>query len=179
MTTIVGITHKGKVYLAGDSAISFGGGRIDTSCDPKVWTAGECVFGGAGDVRGIQLARYVLKVPKLPRAQGDAVTMRWLVIDLAAALRAAWSTDMPYLPKTDSTDLLIGARGMLAHVDWDLAVTVPLDGLASLGAGGMPAIASLRSTGHIRRPKERLTRALDRAVAETDATRPPYRYVSA
>jgi hypothetical protein len=180
LTTIVGIEHGGKVWLGGDSAISIGDDRIEIARDPKVWIRDGIAFGSAGSLRPFQLAKHTLKIPKLPRSQKPEALHVWLVKDLSAALRECWSVDTGKAPPEKfAADLLLGVRGWLCYVDWDFAFMRPRSGVAALGTGGDSALGSLAATAHLKRPKERLVRALDTAAACTNGTRPPFTYVSA
>ena len=175
MTTVAGIATGGRVWLAGDSAISDG----DSICivdEPKVWTREGIAFGAAGSLRELQLLHWALKIPKLaPKPRPDAL-FRWLVCDFANTVRACLAVDGE---SKRETTLLIGVRGWLVQFDSDLAFTRPASGIEAIGTGDHVALGVLHSTAHMRRPKERLARALSLAAEKTQQTRPPFAYVSA
>ena len=175
MTTIAGIAAGGKVWLAGDSAIS-DGDSIDIVSEPKVWVRDGIAFGAAGSLRELQLLRWGLRVPKLaPKPRPDALC-RWLACDFANVVRACLAVDGE---SKRETTLLLGVRGWLVQFDSDLAFTRSASGIAAIGTGDHVALGVLHSTAHMRRPKERLARALSLAAEKTQQTRPPFSYVVA
>lgn len=175
MTTIAGIAAGGKVWLAGDSAISEGD-SIDIVLEPKVWVRDGIAFGAAGSLRELQLLRWSLKIPKLAPKPRPDVLCRWLACDFANAARTCLAVDGD---SKRETTIMLGVRGWLVVIDSDLSFMRPTSGLAAVGTGDHIALGVLHSTAHMRRPKERLARALSLAAEKTQQTRPPFSYVVA
>ena len=63
MTCIVGLVHKDKVFIGGDSAASTGT-SIAIRKGSKVFARGNFIFGCEGSFRMIQLLKFSLILPK-------------------------------------------------------------------------------------------------------------------
>ena len=172
MTTIAGIVHKDRVWLAGDSCISWGD-RVEVVREPKVWVSRGIAIGAAGPLRGLQLLQHRLKIPALPKATDDDDLARWLTVRLPDEIRKCYAGE-----KEVECDLLIGVRGWLVVVDSDHSWIHPADGIGAVGSGADSAVATLRASSRRAAPKTRLARALTAATAQGSGTRPWFRYVS-
>jgi len=181
MTAVVGIEYRGKVWLGGDSGVCDEDYNvIGTTDDPKVWVRGGVAFGGSGDGRYMDLVRFALKIPKLPRGEKPDTIASWMVLEMCPALRECWAEETKYRPPKDPmppVELLIGVRGRLHVLGGDLSVVHPADGMWAIGSGGREALGTLvNASGPA---KGRLARALTAAEKRTAFVAPPFRYVSA
>ncbi|MEV5534962.1 hypothetical protein [Streptomyces prunicolor] len=62
MTVIVGLVHRGRTHLAGDSAGS-GGSQLTIRRDPKVFTNGPYVLGFTTSFRMGRLLHHAFEAP--------------------------------------------------------------------------------------------------------------------
>ena len=188
MTTVAACEYRGQVWIGGDSAATDENqDTVELLEEPKVWLAGGCAWGGAGDSRYLDLVHY-MTLPKLPRAyksetRSVEAIRRWFVHDLANAIREAWKPDLEFRSSKSplpACALLIGVRGRVYQVFEDFSFGRPLRGYSAIGTGDSHALAHLDATAKRRmRPKERLAEALTVASERTTIVRPPFRYVHA
>jgi len=182
MTCIVGIEHKGVVYLGGDSA-GIGGLDIHTRLDEKVFKNDEFVMGFTTSFRMGQLLRYAFTPPDRSTSKDD---MAYLVTDFVDSIRAVYkekgfmgrdSDDDAHGAETGGT-FLFGYRGKLYQVEEDFQIARTSDGFMACGCGESYALGSLLSTSHVSDPLERLRIALETASHFSAGVRGPYNYVS-
>lgn len=173
MTCIVGIAHKGKIWMGGDSA-SVCGERIQREALPKVYRRGEYLIGGAGDARIGDLLHYAFKPPTLPKHNLD----RFMATRFIPALQKCFEK-FSYPPAdTENGDafegnILIGARGHLYNVDGLFAVGRVAEGFDAIGTGADLALGALYASANLR-PQERLEVALSAAANFCQSVRPPF-----
>src|SRR5689334_7443447 len=84
MTAVVGVVHKGRVYIGGDSG-STDGSTLMLRADSKVFTNGPIVCGFTTSFRMGQVLRYGFDVPRFP--EGDDVE-RFMVVDFINKVRS-------------------------------------------------------------------------------------------
>jgi len=184
MTCIVAVAGpKGRVVMGGDSAAT--GYDFDqiSDAEDKVFRIGEFVIGGAGSVRGYQLAKYAFVPPKrLTRTPLDA----YMVTSFIDSLRETWkkgghlfrSKDDEPSEERIGTSLLIGYRGMLWIVDDDLQIVRTRDDYAAIGSGALPALGALWATQAEGATKARVMTALRAAERFNAAVRGPFTVIS-
>ena len=175
MTCIVGVEHSGRVYLGGDSAItSDATGASWLQRDPKVWKAGCCVVGFAGD----SSFGEILKTVQWP-ARAPADCEAWARGELPKQLRAELQRRGLELSDVEGEGL-IGLSGRLYVVEGDLTVVRMLENYAAIGDGGPPALGSLYTSASrkLLSPRFRLRVALEASERYRNSVRRPWRFVN-
>jgi len=167
MTAIVGIESRGRVYLAGDSAITAGDGQRRTG-GPKVRRSGRIVLGVAGGA-----IEWVVAMATTLPDYDDSEPVAWCRSVLAPVLLEACRAVELRKPRLE---LLVGVGGVLVVLDGlrarDVAHTWS-DGHGAIGDGGELALGSLWATRG-QRPRERLTAALEAAAHYCWSVAPPW-----
>lgn len=175
MTAIVGLVHKGHVWMGGDSAYSTDE-EIWIQRDSKVFRRGDVLIGTCGLGRYESVMRYLVEIPRFRKGTDPA---QWANVDLAYEIRKAHIND-GYVHDSGAFEIkecqaLIGVAGELFVMDSDLCAWRTLCGYAAIGSGEGPARSSLHETEKLL-PRTRLKRALERASQETTGVRPPFTY---
>lgn len=180
MTCIVGVEHKGKVYIGGDSA-GVSGYSISIRDDKKVHVIDEFAFGFTSSFRMGQLLAYDFTPPKHPKKKGD---MHYLVSDFVTALRALYKKG-GFLHKHNEQEtggtFLLGYRGKLYTVDSDFQVARTVDGYDSCGCGSdiaLGALHSLTRQSPTLKPEDVLKGALEGAAYHSAGVASPFHIVS-
>ena len=182
MTCIVGIEHKGVVYLGGDSA-GVGDLDIHLRVDEKVFRNQDFVMGFTTSFRMGQLLRYAFAPPLHHPQSAD---MAYLVTDFVDSIRQVYK-DKGFLSVLDSEEMsgaesggtfLFGYKGSLYSMQDDFQIAKTYDGFMACGCGEAYALGSLMSTKHIDSPLERLQMALEAASHFSAGVRGPYNFVS-
>ena len=164
MTCIVALKDEGSIYIGGDRLATAGYGRKYHLAQQKVWKKGpEMIFGGAGDVRGIQLLAYTSAIP--PMKEGQSIE-EYLAMDFSNALKnalhAGGDLHNKHNVEESFSQFLLGFRGRLFAFYQDFAFIEVVEDFTSIGSGGDYAIGSLYSTqGTDMTPEERITKALE------------------
>lgn len=171
MTCIVGLVHKEKVIIGGDSAGS-NGYDVTIRKDPKVFRNGSFVIGCTSSFRMIQILRFGFKPPKI---KGNLY--KYMCTDFVDAVRKAFEVG-GYLQKAREGDdkggcFLVGVSGRLFVIESDFQVGEPMDGFASVGCGERHALGSLFATPDLP-PKKRVRTALKAATKFSTGVEPPY-----
>jgi ATP-dependent protease HslVU (ClpYQ) peptidase subunit len=172
MTCIVGLKHKGKVYLGGDSA---GVAELDVTVrnDKKVFRNGDFIMGFTSSFRMGQVLAYKLTPPDMKQ---DQDMMEYMVCDFIDAVRdclkAAGFTKITENQEEGGT-FLVGFRDRLFMIDCDFQVGESISGIESVGCGGPFALGSLYSTKG-KEPKKRVLEALEAAQHYSGGVRAPF-----
>lgn len=176
MTVIVGLVHKGRVHLGGDSA-GVAGYQLTIRRDPKVFRTGPYVMGFTTSFRMGQLLHHALEAPH-PTGCLD----RFMVTTFVDALRTCLK-DGGWARKESEQEqaglFLVGIHGRLFTVDSDYQVGEPADGYAAVGCGDELALGALHATAALGlRPRERLAAALAAADHHSAGVSGPYTYAT-
>lgn len=173
MTATAGLVHKGRVYMAADSA-GVAGHAITIRKDPKAFVNGSYVIGFSGSFRGGQLMRF-LDLPEPPRGRKlDA----FMVCDFTDALRESF--DNAGFLETSSgvhgsdSHLLVGVRGRLFEIAPDFQAGESRDGYMAIGVGDdlvCGALYAMRNQD--RPPREKLDIAIRAAAHHSGAVCAP------
>lgn len=176
MTCIVGLVHKGTVYIGGDSA-GVAGYDLTVRADQKVWSKDLFVYGFTSSFRMGQLLRYKINVAEKYPSQGVEEYMVDTFINAARKCLkdGGWA-------RTDNGQerggcFLVGFAGRLWQVESDYQVGESVDGFAAVGCGEAYALGSLYSTEGME-PNDRLNLALEAAEAFSAGVRGPFTIVS-
>lgn len=160
MTTIAGVVHRGRVYLAGDSAVTGECGDVYITSTPKVWRVNAALAIGICGASEWEIALAKFRT----RATDDAAIAELERHALACAR------------EEDDSDALIAYGGKLWVLESCGAIWPLADRESATGSGGDVARGVLWATRG-RAPRARLRTALAAAAALTSETRPPWRFV--
>ena len=172
MTCIVGLVHRGTVYIGGDSA-SVQGWTSRITRLPKVFRRGPFLIGYTTSFRMGQLLQFGLE-PRVQAAGED--DMRFMVTEVAERVRLLLKERG--VAKVESNaetggQFLVGYRSRLYSVMSDFQVNEMADGYDAVGSGAEYALGALRAmTGAS--PQARVRRALDVSAHFSMAVCPPF-----
>jgi ATP-dependent protease HslVU (ClpYQ) peptidase subunit len=173
MTCIVGVKHKGKVYLGGDSAGVSEGMDVTVRNDKKVFRNGSFIMGFTSSFRMGQVLAYKMIPPDMKAGQD---LMEYMVCDFVDAARdcmkAAGYTKISDNQEEGGT-FLVGFGARLFMIDCDFQVGESIDGIEAIGCGGPFALGSLYSTKG-KDPKKRVVEALRAAENFSGGVRAPF-----
>lgn len=165
MTCIVGIVHRGTVYIGGDSLAS-----ESDSLDKypmknrKVFHNGLFLIGACGSLRMAQILQYALKPPTKPKLMDDT---KFMVTKFIDEVRAAFLNNgygkMREGGDNEGGNFLVGFNGKLYEVHNDFQVEEWGWDYAAIGSGKSYAYGSLFMTEGAD-PKKRIISALEAAA---------------
>lgn len=176
MTCIVGLKHKGRVYIGGDS---LGTNPASLDCtvrsDPKVFRNGDFIIGFTSSFRMGQLLHQVWVPPEHPNKLGNYAFMIKLVVpSLMEAFKANEFGGDAEDGRTGG-HFLVAYRHQLYQILSNFQVGIPKIGIAAAGSGDAFAMGSLMtSTGN---PKTRLLKALKVAETCNAGVRGPFKII--
>lgn len=175
MTCIVGVVHKGKVWLGGDSAGVDGDSLSSVPrVDKKIFRNGPFIMGFTTSFRMGQLLTYAFDPP---RPHGDEDLMRFMVTDFVDAVRHCLMKG-GFAERKDEVEtggtFLVGYDGRLFNIAGDYQVGENSHGFDACGCGEELALGSLFTTKSQSDPKARLKTALMAAGEFSGGVRPPY-----
>lgn len=145
MTCIVGVTHKGRVYMGGDSA-GVSGLDLTVRKDQKVFPNGEFAIGFTSSFRMGQILQYVFIPPEI--VAGESLSA-FMVSRFIPAVRDTFKREgFTYVESSREHGgcFLVGVRGRLFQIDSDFQVGESIDAFAAIGCGPAYAYCSLHST---------------------------------
>lgn len=176
MTCIVGLLHKGKVYIGGDSA-GVSGLSIEVRSDTKVFKRGPFIMGFTTSFRMGQLLMCKLKVPKQKKKQKDYDFMVTTFVD---AVRKCLK-DGGFATKKNEAEIggtfIVGYKNNLYYVESDYQVAIPSAPYTAVGCGGTlatGAMYALIGKTNIINPRKVIEKALQAAVQFNGGVRPPF-----
>jgi hypothetical protein len=180
MTCIVGIQHRRRVVIAGDSA-GVAGYSVTVRADEKVFARDGFLFGFTSSFRMGQILRYDAELPAVPGRGADLTA--FMVREFVPAVRKAFS-EGGFLTKRNEEEsggtFLVGLRGNLFSVESDFQVGRAVDGYMAVGVGDDLALGVLHAT---RRggwdPELRATLALEAAAYHNGGVCAPFHAVAA
>lgn len=144
MTCIVGLKHKGRVYLGADSCATRGWDEIHTLVSPKVVRWKDFIVGGCGDFRKLQLVQYGLQIEPQHSEQDD---MHYLVTVFVEGIRKLLKeqgiSEIENNKESADGAFLVGYRGELYFIGSDFAVTNQIDPYDAIGSGSSYALGAL------------------------------------
>jgi ATP-dependent protease HslVU (ClpYQ) peptidase subunit len=175
MTCIVGYVEDGKVYMAADSAAS-DGESVCVRRDTKLFNLRNMLFGFCGSYRVGQVLRYTPEMPRQLKSQTDHQFLCTDFVDFLIELLESSRTlaNEGGLASLGLSNLLLGYKGMLYHIDSDMQVGVESTPYCSIGSGFQFATGAMHAmTGVDLPPKERLTKAVMAAADNAIGVKPP------
>ena len=147
MTCIVGLEHKGKVYIGGDSA-AVENSNLQLTDSPKVFMKQGLIIGYTWSFRMGQVIQYADAFPEIKKSAGN---YDYLIEVFVPYLRDLFK-DAGWLKIENSRDeggqFLIGIRGQLFEINSDFSVLKMIDGFNAVGSGAYYALGALRILKH-------------------------------
>ena len=175
MTCIVGMEHKGVVWMGGDSAGTAGNMNQRIRADKKVFIKGEFIIGFCGSFRMGDLLKHTFSIPD---PSGTADPDSFMVNQFVDSLRDCLDTENKKGGLTGNDRLfpsiLVGFKGRLYNVEGDYQCGRPEDGYDSVGSGSSVAVGAMHGTKSISSPRKRIEAALTAAARNDAAVRPPF-----
>ncbi len=176
MTCIVGMTHKGKVYIGGDSA-GTGGYDQTLRVDKKVFTNGKYIMGFTTSYRMGQLLMCKLDPPKW-RKEEELYT--FMVNDFIDSVRrclklGGWAYKKEEVERGGT--FLVGYKERLFKIDSDYQVGESILPYDACGCGESYALGSLYSS-RLKDPRGKITQALKCAEHFSAGVGGPFHIVS-
>lgn len=160
MTCIAAVEDGDRVWMCSDTGITINDSK-DNGAE-KMWLHSPGIaFGIAGDIRGCQLVRYRLRVPR--RSPGVSAT-DWCVTRLVPAIKRALKGERSKL----DIDMLVALDGAVYQIAGDYSVARSPRRYATIGSGCGEAFGALYATAG-RPPKERVELAV-RAACEGNSS---------
>lgn len=175
VTVIVGLVHKQRVHLGGDSA-GLAGYQLTVRRDPKVFANGPYVMGFTTSFRMGQLLHHAFEAPH-PTGNLDRFMVTTFVDALRTCLKnGGWAKKDS--EQEEAGTFLVGVAGRLFQIDSDYQVGEPADEYAAVGCGDELALGALHATATLElKPRARLTAALAAATHHSSGVSAPYTYV--
>jgi hypothetical protein len=171
MTCIVGVQHKGRVWIGGDSA-GVAGYAITVRADPKVFTNGPYILGFTTSFRMGQLLRYKFKPPTPVDNDLDRfMATRFIDATRDALEQGGWLTTTN--GNQEGGTFLVGIKGQLYIVDSDFQIGRSALGYDAVGCGSDIALGSLHTTQGMK-PRTRIRAALHAAATHSAGVTPPF-----
>ncbi len=175
--------------MASDSART-GPGTIDQigESNNKIFTkmAGneECLIGGAGNGRMVQLVELNLELPSIPDGQGPGVIIRWLVNDVLKAARGVFESHGILRVKDGLADIpgqfLFAVRNRIFEIGPQLYVNEMAEPFGAIGSGWAEALGvcfALEELEVAVEPERKLRTALAAAARYRSDVRGPFRFI--
>lgn len=149
MTTILGIEGQNWAVLASDALVSDDDGRRYHlgGVTSKIFNRGKYYIAVAGDIRAMNIVRYVFEPPKPPRSRGEKLD-KFIVSQFIPELRAALE-DQGYAPSdkkeqaTHGSSIVVMVNASIYHIGFDYSWIKNVPGVYYAGSGGDFAIGAL------------------------------------
>jgi len=172
MTCIVGLVHKDKVYMGGDSC----GSSVSSWTyvgNPKVFKVqNKFLIGCTSSFRMIDLLTHKLNVQREHPDDSDDLFMRTTFIEGVRNCLKEGGFAKTSAPESGG-NFLVGYNGKLYEVQGDYSILNCPDWGSSVGSGEGPARGSLWTTRNDKDPKKRVQIALEAAEAVVPSVRGP------
>lgn len=170
MTCIIGLEHKGKVYMGGDSAAVNNIAIYQTEVR-KVFRANGFLIGWTGSFRMGQILQYQLQVPVQTTDQTD---MEYMVTIFIEAVRKCF-VDFGYDKGGEDSGgtFLVGYHGQLYTIYSDYQVQQYAGAMNAVGSGQEYALGAMTALSDMS-PKRRIKAALKIAGKWSDSVCGPY-----
>lgn len=177
MTAIVGLRHKGRVWIGGDSA-GVGGWTMQVRADEKVFRNGPFVFGFTTSFRMGQLLRHAFTPP----TRDDRVPVsKFMSTTFVDAVRACLKAG-GFATTKDGAEVggsfLVGYGPHLFEVGGDYQVGETHSGVAAVGCGYEICLGALFAAPKTMPPEKRVRVALAAAEAHSAGVRGPFTILS-
>lgn len=175
MTIIIGLEHKNKVYMGGDSALS-DYWSVQRKAYPKVFHVGPYLIGTCGSPRMSQLLKHNLRAAYTHELNEYSSDEEFMVSGFIEVIRKIFK-DFGFSRVSDNREsggtFLVGYNGKLWAVYSDYQISRVSDGFQTIGSGYMVATGAMEAL-HELRPYKRIMRALEITGRYTTFVEPPY-----
>lgn len=174
MTCIVAIAENGKVYMGGDSLVSSGGyKRIKR--EKKVYKVGDFIIGHSGGIRGSNLLKFSLEVPKNNKKDDFEYMVAVVVPAIRELFKDGGYTSIDNNVEGTDSYLLIGYRGVIYNFYGDFQIDVYLEKFTAMGSGKSYALGALEVLEDKKMsPERKVMRALQVAGKYNSFVGAPY-----
>ena len=150
MTSIVGLTIGGDVFMGADSQATAGYERtILAHSSPKVFKKEGVLFGVSGSMRAANHLEYTFQLPNPSRDQSDEMSYVVQIVDaMRASFKDAGIARVSETVESNGNDdgrstILIGYRGRLFRVSSDWSILESDCPYQSIGSGSSYALGAL------------------------------------
>lgn len=161
MTCIVGVEHKGHVYLGSDSAMS--DGHFTSVVDvPKIFTIRDITFGYTTSFRFADLLQYELKLPPQEDLEDRQYLITVVIKHIRECLKTGGFATINNNREQGGTALMVFKQKLYTLQD-EFSIIRDIGGYAACGSGTNFALGSLASTAGLA-PEKRVELALNAAI---------------
>lgn len=174
MTCIVGIEHKGEVYLGGDRAATDGGLNRVLIKEPKVFLKDGIGFGVCGLPKVMDALQHAIELPPNTKNEGKGYLVSQVIPAIREGLKRLECTEEHNGQQYYHGAMLIGYRGHLYQMESNFQLVEAAHGFDATGSGGEAALGSLRSTKKMTDPRKRLLEALAVSAEHNAGVAPPF-----
>ncbi len=172
MTCIVGVVHKNKIYMGGDSCGSSASSWSQVG-NPKVFQVKDFLIGCTSSFRMIDLLTHELDVGRDHPEDSDDKFMRTTFIEgIRSCLKKGGFARSQGGVETGG-NFLVGYNGKLYEVQGDYSILNCPEWGQSVGSGEGPARGSLWTSRKEKDAKKRVITALESAEAVVPGVRGP------
>ncbi len=173
MTCIVGIIHKGKTYIGGDSA-GVGGYDVTVRKDVKVFKVGDFIIGCTTSFRMLQLLRFSFNPPK---KHDDDDIYKYMCTVFIDAIRKCFK-EGGFAEQDKSVEkggtFLVGWKDRLFVIYDDYQVGESSDGYDSVGCAFQYALGALKALPNTLSPEDKIKKTLEISTHFSAGVRPPF-----
>lgn len=171
MTCIIGLVHKDRVYMGGDS-MAAASWDMQAVRHPKVFKTGEFIIGYTDSFRMGQLLQYEFAPPG-----HDSLTPRaYMTSVFPEAVRKLFA-DKGYLwvenSRESGGEFIVGYRGALYTVQSDFSVLQYREAFTAVGCGKPYALGAMACMEALS-PKRRIRQALQIAAQFSNGVCAPF-----
>lgn len=177
MSCIVGLEHRGKVYMGADTSVLRSGMEARTTHAPKVIVRDGFIIGCAGSLRYAQTLIYLWEIPEQVEGESDKHYMLGTIVkSMEECLTENGQTED--IRSDSGSVVLIGYKGKLYSYGCALGAICPIDERDAVGCGADFALGNLASSDELC-PEARIMQALEAAGTFSGGVMPPYHVWSA
>lgn len=156
MSVVIAIKENGKVYMAADTMVTYGDSKRHLTSDSsqKIWAVNDtpnCIMGGAGYLRDINLIRYCTQelVPEANIIKEDinvgTIMINTVPIIFETIKNYATIVDVENKPSQFASSFMWAYKDHLFHIMPD-GLVEEIEDYEAIGSGADAALASLKHT---------------------------------
>ena len=175
MTCIIGLKHKGDIYIGADSA-GVGGSSISNRVDSKIYEVGEFIFGFTSSFRMGQLLGYSFKPPIHSKGISIEEFMCTSFINEVKATLKEGGFSRNKNGEDEGGTFIVGYRGRLFTIFDDYQISEVADTYDAVGCGEDLAKGAMYSTKTLL-PLKRIRNALEAAAYFSSGVRAPFKII--
>lgn len=178
MTCIVGLVHRGTVWMGADSASTDDSTYICVK-NTKVYHSNKMIVGYTSSWRMGQLLQNSIQFPSHRPGMDDLAYITTVFLD--AVLTCFKKKGFAKIENNEASGgtFLVGYRGHLYSVNDDFGVEAPIAPYASCGSGQYHANGAMHALTRTNlSPKVKILRALEASAAFNCGVRAPFHVIS-